>query len=369
MSSPVRIGIVGCGSVMQAYMSLIESLTGKGLVKLTTMCDIDEGKHEYVREKFGVSKFTTDYSELINSDDVDLVMVLTPTLIHGKIAIAALRAGKHVLLEKPMSTSLEEAQEVLEVSSKSKGYLVCAPFVMLSPTYQTIWQRVKNGDIGKVFSARANYGWSGSYWSGWFYRPGGGCLFALAEYNLASLTGILGPAQRVCSMNGIAVPEREVQGKKIQVQVPDNAHILIDFGECVFAAVSTGFTMQQCRCPAIELYGDEGTIQMMGHDWSPSGYEMWQNSMGSWRIFPETYTSWPWTDGLRHLAECVVENKPPIMTPEHAYHVTEIMIRALESAKEGRFKEVKSTFSPPVLHVEIRDEGAHLIHDRTADRK
>ena len=369
MRSPVRIGIVGCGSVMHVYMSLIESLVGQRLVKLSAMCDVDETKREYVKEQFDVSEFTTEYLELVNSDNVDLVMVLTPTVTHGRIAIAALKADKHVLLEKPTSTSLEEAREVLEVSRKSKGYLACAPFVMLSPTYQTIWQRVKNGTIGKVLSARATYGWSGSYWSEWFYKTGGGCLFDIAEYNLASLTGILGPVKRVCSMNGVAIPERDFYGKKVQVEAPDNAHVLLDFGESVFASVVTGFTMQQSRCPAIELYGTEGTIQMMGHDWAPSGYEMWQNSIGSWRIFPETCTSWPWTDGLRHLVECIVQEKPLLMTPEHGYHVTEIMIRALESAKEGRFKDVKSTFPPPALHVEIRDDQAHLIHDITADRK
>lgn len=365
----IGIGIVGCGSVMHPYMSEIENLAGRGLVRLTMMCDIDESKREYVKEKFRVPKFTTDYSELINSDAVDLVMVLSPGLTHGKIAIAALKAGKYVLTEKPMSTSLEEAQELVGLSHKSKGYLLCAPFVILSPTYKTIWQRVNNGDIGKVFSARAFYGMSGPSWAEWFYKPGGGCLFDVSAYNLTSLTGILGPAKRVCSMNGIAIPGREVEDKKIKVQAPDNAHILIDFGESVFAVVSAGYVVQQQRCPAIELYGDKGTIQMMGYDWAPDGYEMWQNSMGSWQIFPETYMLWRWTDGVRYLVECIIENKPPIITPEHAYHVLEVMIRAVESAEEGQFKEVKSTFPPPVFHVEIKQEESHLIHDPATGRK
>ena len=66
----------------------------------------------------------------------------------------------------------------------------------------------------------------------------------------------------------------------MQVEADDNAHILIDFGESVFAVVTTGFTIQKYRTPAIEIYGSKGTIQMMGDDWDPEGYELWQNEVG-----------------------------------------------------------------------------------------
>src|SRR5437667_280948 len=87
-----------------------------------------------------------------------------------------------------------------------------------------------SGDIGKPCSARARYGWAGPSWSEWFYKPGGGCLFDLGVYCITSLTGLLGPAKRVQAMTGIAIPEREINGRKIQVQAEDNAQVLLDFG-------------------------------------------------------------------------------------------------------------------------------------------
>jgi predicted dehydrogenase len=111
---------------------------------------------------------------------------------HGPITRAALEAGKHVLVEKPMAVSLEEARELVELAKRSPGYLVCAPYVILSPTFQTIGRRVRRGDVGKIFSARARYGWAGPSWSEWFYRPGGGCLFDLGVYCITSLTGLIG---------------------------------------------------------------------------------------------------------------------------------------------------------------------------------
>jgi predicted dehydrogenase len=181
---------------------------------------------------------------------------------------------------------------------------------------------------------------------------------------VTSLTGFLGPVQRVAAMTGIAIAEREVEGERMQVKTEDNFQILLDFGDACFAVVTTGFTIQKYRGPAIELYGTTGTIQMMGADWAPNGYELWQNAVGAWQIYGETDSHWAWTDGLRHLVECILEEKRPIITPEHAYHVTEIMIKAAQSGREGRTLPIESTFAPPEIKVIEEQMAAHLIHDR-----
>jgi len=125
------------------------------------------------------------------------------------------------------------------------------------------------------------------------------------------------------------------------VEVDDNAHVLIDFGESVFAVVTTGFTMQQCRSPAIELYGSGDTIQ----------------------IFKETDPYWPWTDGLKHIVECIQQNVRPIITSKHAYHVLEIMLMAQESSRDGQAGPMETTFMPPVFADERVSTPVHLIHD------
>jgi len=366
MTQPIRIGIVGCGSVMRRpYMSLIEKLRLQNLVEVTATCDVKAELGHFVRERFGITNFTTDYHELVESDEVDLVLVLTSMREHGPITLAALAAGKHVLVEKPMSVNLEEAARIVELARTSPGYLVCAPHIILSPTYRSMWQHIKRGDIGKVLSARANYGHAGPTWGPWFYQHGGGALFDLGVYNVTSLTGFIGPARRVTAMTGVAIPERVVDGQMIEVEAEDNAHVLIDFGESVFAVVTTGFTLQKYRCPAIEIYGSRGTIQMLGDDWDPEGYELWQNEAGAWQIFEETDPNWPWTDGLRHMVECIQNRVKPLITPEQAYHVLEIMLKAQESGRDGQAKSIQSTFSPLKLGEEVGAEEPHLVHDRS----
>src|SRR3954454_17686323 len=128
MAEAVRIGVIGCGSVMSGpYMSLVERLNGRGAAEVVGACDALESKREYVRDRFGITNFTTDFEELISQENVDLVLITTSMNEHGMIARAALEAGKHVLVEKPMSTSLEEAAQLLELSKRSKGYLLRAP--------------------------------------------------------------------------------------------------------------------------------------------------------------------------------------------------------------------------------------------------
>jgi predicted dehydrogenase len=368
MSQPIRIGVVGCGSVSRAYASLIEELKKDGKVEVVAACDVNGDAKTEVMSRFEPDTFTTDYREVVGSSNVDLVLVLTSMPEHGPITRAALEADKHVLVEKPVSVRLEEAAEIVELSKSSAGYLLPAPHVILSPTYQTIWKRIHGGDIGQVVAGRGIYGHGGPTWGPWFYRQGGGALFDLGVYNVTSLTGLLGPVRRVTALTGIATPERDVDGQKVKVEAEDNAQVLLDFGNAVFANITTGFSFRKYRCPALEIYGREGTIQMMGDDWAPNGYELWQLETKSWQIFQETNKFWPWTDGLRHLVECIEEGVPPIIRPEHAYHVLEVMVRAQESGREGVAKEIESTFPPLPYGEPAASDDQMPDHDHSVRR-
>lgn len=362
----VRIGIVGCGNVLSAYWPEAQRLLLRGEAEVVAACGrLDQ--RDLVAGQLGVRRFVTDYRELLNASDVDLVVVLTSTPSHFEISRGALLAGKHVLSEKPLAMTLAEATELVELARRGPGLFVPAPFTLLSSTYQTIARRIRRGDIGKVCLARGRYGWSGPWWNEWFYRSGGGPILDLACYNITSLTGWLGPAQRVMAMTGVCVPDRPVEGKPVRVEVEDNAQVLIDFGNACFAVVTCGYTIQQYRSPALEVYGTEGTIQMLGDDWDPNGYELWQNSAGCWQVYQETDVAWPWTDGLRHLVECIRLGTRPLVTPQHALHVLEIMLKAQASGRDGQAKPIESRFTPPEFVEAGRAEAAHMIHDRTRE--
>lgn len=189
-------------------------------------------------------------------------------------------------------------------------------------------------------------------------------------YNVISLTGLLGPIKRVTAMVGVARPERIVDETPTKVESEDTAHVLLDFGNSVFAVVTTGFTIQKYRVPGIELYGSEGTIQMLGEDWDPNGYELWQNEVGAWQLFDETDADWPWTDGLRHLVECIQTGTRPIITPEHGFHALEIMLKAKDAGRDGQARMIESTFTPPSFALADEEpQTLHRVHDRVNQGK
>ena len=363
---PTRIGIIGCGNVLGAYRATIDRLRLRGEAEVVLACGREPQRTSTVAQ-LGGSRFTTDERAVVAAPEVDLVIILTSMPEHARLAGAALEAGKHVLVEKPLATSLTDAKLLVELAQRSSGHLVCAPFTILSPTFQTLARRIRNGDIGKPCSARARYGWAGPDWTEWFYKPGGGCLFDLGVYCLTSLTGLLGPAKRVTAMTGVAILEREIKGRTIRVEAEDNAQVLLDFGGGTLAVVTSGFTLQQYRNPALEVYGTTGTIQMLGDDWDPDGYELWQNSVGAWQVFKETTPDWSWTDGLNHLVQCIRDGTKPLVTPEHARHVLELMLAAQVAGREGVAQLITSTFTPPVFPNLGASEAAHLIHDRSRE--
>jgi predicted dehydrogenase len=365
MNSPVRFGIIGCGNVLDAYTTQCEKLRTRGLAEVIIGCGREPQRERALG--LGLSQFTTQEKDVLSSPDVDVVIVLTSMNEHARVARAAIEAGKHVLLEKPLATNLDDAQELVTLAKERRRHLVCAPFTILSPTFQTMRGRIERGDIGKACLARARYGWAGPSWNEWFYKPGGGALFDLGVYCIASLTGLLGPAKRVMAMTTVSIPEREINGCKVRVEAEDNAQVLLEFGEGAAAVVTTGFTMQQYRNPALEIYGTTGTIQMMGDDWDPDGYELWQNAAGAWQVFKETAPDWPWSDGLRHLVECIHHNKTPLVAPEYALHVLEIMLKAQQSGREGRSIPIESTFKLAEFEISSPTEAAHLQHDRTRE--
>ena len=362
----LRLGVLGLGSVfLGPYRQLIRQLEQSGQARLTAAFDIDPDKTAAVAAMHPTIATTATAAALIERDDVDAVLVLTSMNEHADLAQAGLRAGKHVLVEKPMATTITAARELLQASKGAKGLLVCAPHIVLSQTYRAIHADVLSGKIGRVLLARARYGWAGPWWGQWYYREGGGALFDLAIYNLLSLCGFMGPVRRVCAMVGTAIPRRMAEGVEIAVQSDDNAQLLLDFGDSRFACITTGFTMQKYRSPAIELYGTDGVLQLLGDDWAPQGFERWTKDREVWEIHEEVEPMWPWTAGLRHLVECVAAGTQPVNLPEHALHCLEVILAARASSREGRFVSIETGF--PALDYRQLPSDASDSHRRRHD--
>lgn len=367
MSTPLSIGVIGSGSVAQgAYLPLLTTLRSQGKVGRVVVSDVRQEALDLVAGAFRIDRVTQDPYSVVEDPDIDVIAVLTSMPEHAALTKAALLAGKSVMVEKPMATDLDDAAELLEIARTSPGHLLCAPHVLLSPDYQAMHRAIQDGKIGRPTLARARYGHDGPSWGAWFYKVGGGPLFDLGVYTLTSLTGLLGPVRRVTAMAALARPERVVDGELTKVETFDTYQLVLEHEDGALSTVTTAFGMQRYKSPALEVYGLEGTIQMLGDDWAPEGLEYWSNDVGAWQLFDSASRNWPWTDGLTHLIDCIQNGTEPYTSAEHAYHVLEIMFAALASAESGHIESVRSRFAPPLPIAQT--EGPHRrSHDRVYD--
>jgi len=349
------------------YMELVNKLAFKNLINLKSLSDKNIKLEKILKKKFKFDSFYIDYKKILHDKEIDVVLILTSMNEHASITKEAIQNKKHVLVEKPMATNMEDLRKLFLLAKKSKTFLVAAPFVILSPTFQAIHQELYKKTIGNISLARARYGWSGPNWGEWYYKTGGGPLFDLGVYNITTLTGLLGPVKNITAISSISKPFRKINGKKIKVMTDDNFQILLEFQKKCLAVVTTGFTMQQYNSPAIELYGSNGTIQMLGDDWEPKAYEIWNNKRSSWELFKTPYANWPWASGFTHLIDCIINKKKPIISLDHAYHVNEIMIKIYESSQKKKTISINSSFQSLKFNKKIKIKKSHLDHDRNHD--
>ena len=169
----IKIGVVGCGSIAQ-HRHLPEYENNEH-VEIVAVCDIVEDRVQKVAEKYGARGYT-EYEELIADGEVEAISVCTPNYLHAPISVAALRAGKHVLCEKPMATSSEEAQEMIQAAEESGKKLMIAHNQRFVPSHEKARKLIESGEIGKIYSFRSAFGhggpegWSADGADSWFFK-------------------------------------------------------------------------------------------------------------------------------------------------------------------------------------------------------
>ena len=352
---PVRVGFVGAGSVLWAYLQVLDRLVPRGLAVEGPICARRTEVWPGILRRRPGARLVADPREVVEAEDVEVVVVLTPPAGHASIARLALEAGKHAVVEKPIAAGRAEAEALFALAGARGLYLLAAPFVQLSPTFRALWTLLRDGAIGHIHSARGLYGNAGSTWASWYHDSGVGPLAETGIYNLKSLTAILGPAAEVLAAEATAVPTRPD---------PDVSHIVLRHAGGALSSVVASHAVQRYRRPALELYGTEGTANLLGDDWGPRGFEVWRNEAGRWEEYEPVEPTWLWADGLREAVSAIREGRAPLADPAHDLHLLDVIDAARLAARERAAVPVASTFGPLDLALEL-PSGAHDVHDHT----
>jgi predicted dehydrogenase len=352
----LRVAIIGCGSVSNRY---IPHLQTSALIQIVSLCDIKPEKAIAQNKEYKVNAATYgNIDDMLKGVPFDMMITLTDMQKHGELNKKALLAGKHVWSEKPMANTYAEGKALLELA-RSKGLkLWGAPAVVNSPQFAFMSKSIQAGKLGRIASAHGQYGHTGPTWSAFFYEKGGGSMPDLGVYNMATLTGLLGPAKSVMAMLSIVNPERTVDDKgKIKVEAEDNAHVLLEHANGVISHVMCGFNYfdphgheaKGQELHSIQIFGDKGNMRLIGYDWETNGVildDSWERA----GVLHEKETGgYQWQEGATKVGESIVNKTEPRINVEHALHVLEIIEAARKSSATGMKVKLTSSFQWPMI--------------------
>lgn len=351
----IRVAVIGCGSVSNKYLP---HLSRSPFVQLVSTCDIRYERAKEQARRFDVPNHYPHIDQMLAGAPFDLMVTLTDMQEHGRLNKQAIMEGKHVWSEKPMANTYREGKELLDLAGQKGVRIWGAPAVVNSPQFAFMSQSIQQGKLGKVSAAHAHYGHLGPDWSAFFYEKGGGSLPDLGVYNIATLTGLLGPARSIVAMTKILTKERNIVGKgKIKVEAEDNSMILMDHGNGTLSHVQCGFNYfdpyghegeGQDR-PTISIWGTEGNMSLIGYDWAPFGVDLATRDNEKGQRFATDTEGYVWEQGATVIAESLVKKTEPRINVEHALHVLEIMEAARESETSGRRIDLQSQFKWPLV--------------------
>jgi predicted dehydrogenase len=370
---PIRLGILGAGMIATVEAGFLPGLGRmRDRVEVTAITSRTRARADAVAREWQIPAVFDTLEQMLSDGGVDAVLNLTPIDAHFETNMKVLEAGKHLVTEKPIASTLAEADELCGLA-ESKGLVaLCAPADMLSPEWAQARQLIRGGAVGTVAFARLQSSHSGPAamaWPAdptWFYQKGAGPLLDMGVYGIDRVTGLLGPARRVAAMSGLIDPVRRARGGpfdglRIDVTEDDNALLLLDFGAAAFATIDATFNVQASRTPALELFGTAGTliVNRPGGGADGSGpIELFRvdaaPGLSGW-ISPRSPDALPAENRaarysravlVDHLADCLEHGTAPVTGLDRGRHVLEIMLAAQTAAREGRTIELTTSFEP-----------------------
>jgi predicted dehydrogenase len=317
---------------------------------LAAVMEIEAGFAETLRKKYKAPKAYTSAEELLADTAVEAVYIASPVAAHYKQALAAVQAGKHILIEKPVALSLDEGQELVKLCAGKKLQFAAGFMMRFHPCHAKLKKIAADCGFGKIVSLRAQLTcWYPEIPGTWRQDPtlsGGGALMDMGIHCIDLLQYITGSrAVRVSALTGTRV---------FSYSVDDSASLIMEFENGAHAFVDAFFNIpDEASENRLEIYGTggcalaAGTIgQTCGGTCSlvysnPGGYNKNQNRN---KIQGRQNLSWeeanPYTLEIESFGDSVLNGKKPEVPAEEALQVQRVICCAYKAARENRAVEI-----------------------------
>lgn len=350
MAERLRCAVIGAGA---AGAEWIARLTRGPRTTVVALCDLHPQRARDLQERYRIPRLYTSYEEAVEQPDLDAVVVATPNYLHAPMALAALKARKHVLVETPLALNAKEAGRLLETAQAVKCVLMPAQELRFTRAAQLARACLHHGEVGEVFYARAwwrRHHWPrpGS-WRAQRNQSGGGCLVDLGQplvdlllhlisdfqVTLASATGriLFGPHG-----NPETDPNRPPAPVAGIFNVEDTGTACLVLKNNRWLSVETswgGHYQNDVPEQGVEVLGAKASLTLFPARLHRPG------NLGMETILLNTAKSTHGEDCAQHFAQCVLEGKKPLITPAEMLTVQRVLDAIVAAAATGKPVPVK----------------------------
>ncbi|MCQ6264074.1 Gfo/Idh/MocA family oxidoreductase [Fictibacillus sp. WQ 8-8] len=356
MEKKIRFAIIGCGVISDTHQAQIQSIEGAELV---AVADHDEQKARMLAEKANADWYV-DYKKMLERDDIDVVNVLTPSGLHAEMTVAAARAGKHVICEKPLDTTLEKARKLVEECRKANVKLSIISQHRFDPSTIQVKQLIEDGKLGNMVLGQAAVNWYRSQeyydsgeWRGTWKMDGGGALMNQSIHTIDLLQYFMGPVESVYAHTATLAHER--------IEVEDVAVATIKFKNGSLGTISGTTSAFPGLSARLEVFGTAGTA-VIDNDILTNLYlkDVPSNTSDHYSVQSENLANSKMNqrgtgatdpgsiEGNSHrlqlvdMIEAIKEDREPLVNGEEGIKPLEIILAIYESANTGKPVEISS---------------------------
>ena len=343
----IKVGIIGCGKIAQVRH--IPEYTANPDTEVYGFYDLNLARAEELAKKYG-GKAYASYEELLADPEIEAVSVCVANHAHAEISIAALKAGKHVLCEKPMAITLEECEAMVAAAKESGKYLMIGQNQRLAKAHMKARELIRQGAIGKVLTFRTIFGHGGpETWSvdpgknTWFFDKTKAAMGAMADLGIHKtdmiqyvLDTMIVKTQAVLT----TLDKRDATGQLIGVD--DNAICIYQMENGVIGTMTASWTYYAAEDNTTVIYGTKGELRL----YDDPKYSVQQINADGTRIdyqIDQIQTNDNQTaSGIIDLfAKCLVEKTEPEISGASVLHAMKAVFASIESSEKGCAIEVK----------------------------
>jgi len=329
----LKIGVIGCGSIARRRHLLEYEANSK--VEIIAVCDIVSERADEMATKYNAKAFV-DYKELLAIVDLDAISICLPNYLHATVSIEALDAGCHVLCEKPMAISKEEAENMIKAAEKNDKKLMIAHNQRFVSSHQKAKQLIDNGELGKIYSFRTTFGhpgpekWSIDGKASWFFDKEKAFIGALGDLGVHKsdlIRYLLGEISEVSAFV-------ETNAKE-NTTIDDNAVCIMKTADGVIGTLTASWSYVAGGDNSTVIYGEKATLRLED---DPDYSLIVQYGNGETvnyeldKIQTNEEGGQKNTHVIDHFVDSIIHNTEPLINGEEGKKSLEVILAALESS-------------------------------------